>query len=344
MRFLTDHIFFPICVALAFCGISHAADMDPALAPFVTAGTLLVAKADLTRFDAAAADAALIDAAQSALGAVNCRPLIAKFDPRLPEAQRWLSDFRGAGGGTVYAAAFLGDPTSLPGVLIVPLSPGSDAKVISALLVSGRPDGPDHRDDLGPLDDNQHPVGLEAIVINNAVVFGATPQVEKMKAAIPVDRPMLADALASLGNVPFEIVFSPSIALDLVAADLLPEKLPDEFGGGSPSALVDSLAWAALGGTAPPGPTIRLLIQCKDADGAQGYTDLLNATLASLPGDPTQKPLPEVLKPTTQDDRLSLTIDAPTMTGLVLPRLLTAVGAERPGRPANADAQPSTLP
>jgi hypothetical protein len=342
MRFLIAPVLLLISVAVTLCRVAAAAEMDPALAPFVTAGTLLVAKADMGRFDAAAADAALIHAAQSALGAANCRPLIAAFDPRLPEAQRWLGDFRRAGGRTVYAIAFFGDPASLPGVLIVPLSPGSDAKAIASLLVSGRTDGADHRDDIGPLDDNQRPVGLEAAVFNNAVVFGATPQVEKMKAAIPVESPMLAEALASLEGAPFQIAFAPSVTLDLIAANLLPEKLPDEVGGGSPAMLVDSLAWAALGGTAPPDPTLKLLIQCKDADGARGFADLLNASLTSLPGGTAQEPLQSALKPTTQDDRLSLTVDAPTMSGLVLPRLLSAISGQR--LPRRLDSQPSPSP
>jgi hypothetical protein len=342
MRSLIERISILIWAATLLCSLPAPAAIDPALSPFVTAGTLLIARADLSRFDPAAADAALIEAAQSALGAVNCRPLISVFDPHLPDAQRWLADFRTAGGKIVYAVAFLGDPASMPGVLIVPVSQGADAKAIAALLVSGRADGPDHRDDIGLIDDNQHPVGLEAILLNGDIVFGAVPQVEKMKAVRPVDRPLLADAMDSLGDAPFEVVFSPSVALDLVAGELLPEKLPDELGGGSPALLLDSLAWAALGGTAPPGPTLKLLIQCKDSDGAQGFSDLYNTSLASQAIDAAQKQLPAALKLTVQDNRLSLTVDAPTMSHVVLPRLLSAINGDRISRLETT--QPSTLP
>jgi hypothetical protein len=313
-------------MAAAIGAVPAAAAMDPALAPFVTPGTLLIVKADITRFDAAAADAALVQAAQAALGAVNCRPLVAVLDHHVPEAQRWLTDFRRAGGKKIYAVAFLGSPASIPGVLIVPLSATADPGAIAALLVSGRIDGADHRDDAGPFDDNNHPVGLEAIVINGAVVFGATPQVEKMKAARPAERPMFEDAMTALGDAPFQIIFSPSIALQLVAGDLLPEKLPDEVGGGSPALLIDTVAWVALGGTAPPHPSLQLLIQCKDSGGAQDYADLFAAVLANAGHDAK---LATALKPTMHDDCLSVTVDAGTMSGLLLPRLLDAVGLQR---------------
>jgi hypothetical protein len=313
---------------------TQPAALDPAIVPFVTAGTLIVAKADLSAVDLVAVRDSMVNAARTAMDTQKAAEIVAWLDQTLPQAQRWLVDFHHAGGRIIYGVAFLGDPAALPGVLIVPLTTQSDAHAIASLLVSGSSTGPDHREYAGPLDDNNHRAGVEAEIINNAVVFGAMPQVEKMKLARPVDRPMLAEAMASLSGSPFQIAVSPSIALQLIAGDALPEKLPDVAGGGSPADLVHTLAWAAWGGTPPPLASMRFLVQCQDDLGVQQFAAVYESLLATMANDPAaRKLIPDMdqllaaLKPTQSGNLLSINLEARTFNSLILPRLLLAYRA-----------------
>jgi hypothetical protein len=331
--------FFALCLTIALGTAPHAiggtpatspaAVLDPALVPFVTAGTLMVARTDLAAINAAAIHDWWVIAARTALDGEKAQSAVAWLDWLLPRAQRWLGDFHQAGGRLVYGVAFLGDPAAIPGVLIVPLGGDGNARAIAGLLVSGDAGGPDQRGDIGPLDDNNQRTGVEAVVMNNAVVYGSTPQVEKMKLARPVDRPMLAEAMASLGDAPVQIAGSPSIALQLIAGEALPDKLPDAAGGGDPADLVHTLAWAAWGGTPPPRASMQLLIQCTDALGAQEYAGVFDALLATMANDPAQRKLiPDMdqlvaaLKPAVRGDLVAVDLNAHTLNDLVIPRLL----------------------
>lgn len=335
MRFLPQFFYLFIGLLTACHAIAAPTTqpivIDPAIEPFITAGTLMVAKIDSTRVDPAIILNSLIDVAKDASDPQHVRKAVERYNPDLPVAQKWLDDFHKAGGRDVYAVAFLGDPEDLPGVVIVPLPPGADGRAIAGLLVSGKADGPDHVDNaLG---------GCEAIVIQNAVVYGLAIQAEKMKLARPVDRPQLAEALAALGDAPIKIAFSPSIALQIVAGEILPDQLPDFAGGGVPVALVHTLDWAAIGTSPPPapGPYVHLVIQCKDPQGAQAYADVASSLLATLSTDPFwRKMLPTLdqfvaaLKPSLENDRLRLDLDSRTLNSLVVPGLLMMAPAEAP--------------
>jgi hypothetical protein len=140
---------------------------------------------------------------------------------------------------------------------------------------------------------------------------------------------MFADALASLGSAPFQIAGSPSIALQLIAGEALPDKLPDEAGGGDPADLVHTLAWAAWAGSPPPRPSMKLLIQCRDSLGAEEYAAMFDALLTTMANDPAQRKLmPDMdrvvaaLKPSVHDQLLSVELNTPALNSLVLPRLL----------------------
>ena len=313
----------------ALAQTTRPAVVDPAIVPFITAGTLLVAKVDLARIDPAVIHDSLIADAPATQDSDRARKTIERMQPQLPAARKWLADFRKAGGRYVYAVAFLGDPEDLPGVVIVPLAPGADARAIAGLLVSGNADGPDHADNIYG--------GCDAIVLHDAVVFGLSFQVDKMKLARPVDRPQLAEALAALGDAPIKVAFSPSIALQMVAGELLPEQLPDFAGGGAPVAMVHTLDWAAFGTSPPPGPYVHLIIQCKDPLGAQAYADAATALLSSLSTDtrwrkllPAMDQFVAALKPSVESSRVQLNLDSRTLNELVVPGLLMMTPAELP--------------
>ena len=299
--------------------------IDPGVAPFITHGTLFVAQVDPDRIDAGAIQD-WIAAGQQGNGANAAATASANASQRA-QAKQWLSDFHKAGGTKVFAVAFFGDPSTIPGVVIVPLAPGADAKAICGLLVTGKPDGPDHV--ALPGDPSG---GVEAVVMQNAVVFGLTPQVEKEKLAIGVDRPEFAAALAALGDQPLKIAFVPSIALQLVAGEMLPEKLPDQLGGGSPVPLVTSLDWAAIGIAMPPQGAIEVRVQCKDAQGAQAFGDLCVAALSNPPPDAVQAggnaPL-AALKPVLKDNLLSLDIDSAAMDAGIRPMVINLINSHK---------------
>jgi len=324
--------------------------LDPALIPFVTAGTLLAAKVDLTRIDPAAIHDGLLAAAQADLAPEQAQRAVQLLEMHdNAAAQRWLADFRKAGANIVYAVAFLGDPQDLPGVVIVPLSPTADARAIAGLLVSGDASGPDKTTDPD--------AGREAISLNGAIVYGLTVQVEKMKLARPVHRPLLADAFASLGDAPIQIVFSPSLVLQLVAGEMLPDRLPDAAGGAMPADLMHSLTWAALGASPPPDPFVHLLIQCTDADGAQAYAGALNALLTTLANNPDRcKLMPKMtqlvaaLRPSLSGDLLTLNLDSTTLDRLIVPQamlefystsLANAEQLKSHAKPSSAPAAPA---
>jgi hypothetical protein len=295
--------------------------LDPGLAPFVTNGTLLVAQADPTKID--------VLALQQWIGAGTSDPkaaasVAALLEQTRPMAKQWLADFHKAGGSGVFAVAFMGDPSDIPAVLIVPLADGSDAKAISSLLVNGKTGGADH---FALANDPQ--AGLEAIVLHNAVVFGLTPQVEKMKVAKQVDRPLFAAGLEHLGDAPLKIVFSPSVALQLIGSTMFPDNLPDAVGGGSPAILINSLSWAGLAITPPAHEDIRLEIQCKNEAGAAAYANAADALLNTFANDAaTDKTIPHkdelvaALKPTIQGNLVSIDLNGAALDNLIRPSLI----------------------
>jgi hypothetical protein len=255
--------------------------LDPALTPFVTNGTLFIAKADTTRLD------------------TNALDLLSTQHPALSTS--FLPRFRAAGGRLIYAVAFLGDLDAIPGVLIVPLDDRTDAKAISSLLT--------HDGQLS---------GVEAIVLHNAVVFGLTMQVEKMKLARPVVRPLFADGLAALPDAPIKIVFSPSDALRIAGGELFPDPLPDAAGGAAPAVLINDLDFIALALTPAKSSTATLLIQCHDPTGVPDFTDLLSALTDTFLRQTGRANLKTALQPTTQGPRLSLYLN-PQAIGTLTP-------------------------
>jgi hypothetical protein len=173
-------------------------------------------------------------------------------------------------------------------------------------------------------------------VIHNAVVFGMADQVEKLRTADPADRPTIAAGLAALNDLPFKIIFSPAPALRLAAATILPEKLPDELGGGNPAALVTALQWAGVGIAPPPQPSVRVTIQCNSNAGAQLYLSAWNAFLDNLRNDPTSRrmvlkidDLLAALQPSVDGGMVVLGLNAQALTDTIRPQLIYALEMRR---------------
>jgi len=323
--------------------ISRAAPvpLDPALAQFVTAGTLIVARVDTSRLDAVVLHAWLTNPAGTNPQAV--KQLAQWLDPFEPQAKEWLDGFHDAGGGIIYGVANFGDPADVPGVLIVPLNTiantPADARAIAGLLVSGRPDGADHRLFGGGGDPDN---GSEAIVLHNAVVFGLNPQVERMKSARPVERPEFAAGMAALGNAPLEIVASPSEAIRIAGVEIFPETLPDAAGGGSPMGLVNPLVWAGISITPPPDAAIHFTIRCTSTAAIQNYLPVCDALLGALADEPTSTAKMSnkdrflaAIKPTWDGDRLELDLGGSKLNDLVRPELTNLLTPDdRPEQPA----------
>jgi hypothetical protein len=296
--------------------------LDSSIAPFVIANTLVVARLDPSQLDFTAIQARHEEMLRRALRPGDLDNILAGYHQAISGARRWLHDFHKAGGRVIYAIVLMGDPSDPP-VIVVPLEPGTDARAIEGLLVSGEPGGPDRQ----PASRGANPQSaIEAIVLNNAVAFGSVRKLDKIKTSKPVDGRLFATALSSVGDAPVKAAFVPSFALKLVAGQILPGQIPTIAGGILTIKLANGLTWAAVALNPPPGPSVRLVIQCKDQSTTQAYADLTDALLElfrTLPENPaTMDDLDqtiEALRPRITGDLLSFSLDSQTAEDVIVP-------------------------
>jgi hypothetical protein len=302
----------PLAIALALALAAPAAAADTAdararaVAPFLDEQTVAVARFDLTTVDA--------DALLTVLGAFGQIDADEVQDLK-KSTERWLGDFRKAGGKDLYLVFSLADVPNVPFV-IVPLGAGADARALAGLL-DLRAVQPGAREKLG-----------------DVVFAGTRAALERVRALKPTPHPDLAKALAAAGGAA-QVALVPPPHLVRVVEELMPA-LPKEVGGGSSRVLTRGLKWAALGLDAPPKMSLRLTVQAADAASAQALKDAFGRALKALGEQKEARAvLPDfdkaaaLLAPKVEQDRAVLTLDDKEMRVVLQPLVRRAVLAAR---------------
>lgn len=268
-----------ICVSLIQCTANaqqagSTAQIAKAIAPFVEDDTALVARLDLAALDAAK----LYSLAESFASPEH--PLL----QTQTAVNRWLEEFRQAGGREVYVVVTLADLPEEPPFMIVPLGKQTDEKALRKLT------------------GGSHVVER----IGDTLFVGSTHSRERLANSIPAQRPELARAFAAIGDRQVQIAFIPSAASRRVVEELMPN-LPVELGGGPVTTLSRGVLWAAIGGDLSPKPTLRLVVQSQTAEAARALRDYLTRLLRDR--SPQLEKLLATLLPAAHDDRLTLSLD-----------------------------------
>jgi hypothetical protein len=274
-----------MALTLALALPAAAADADArvkAVAPFLDEQTFTVVRLDLAAVDAAAVLKEF--GPFSGIDVAGAKELQTNTD-------RWLADFKKAGGRDVYLVFSLADLPDLP-FLIVPLPDGSDAKTLAALF----------KFHVGMFQ------GGEKL---GDVVFAGSPAArDRLRTLKPVERPELAKAFAAARDGAAQVAIIPPPHLVRVFEEMMP-LLPKEAGGGSGKVLTQGLRWAALGLDPPPKMALRLTVQSKDAAAAKAFAEGLPRMLKSLAEQKeVRAALPGIektaasLEPKVEDDRV----------------------------------------
>ncbi len=263
---------------LAACGPATAQEKFDAaarariVAPFVEERTVVVAHSDLTR--------------------VKIEPVVALVRQLVPEAaaemaqgqaqiEAWLDKFRGAGGKEVYVVVTVsgGLPPEPSVLVLVPIAPGADQRALAALFPGAEPPQVLKHRQLTPAEALRSPLpgprGEQARLGDLLVVSGMRPAgvpelATRLKQLKPVERPEIAKAFAAAGDTAVQLLVLPPPYAARVIEETMPE-FPKAAGGGPSTVLTRGLLWAAAGVDPPPQPSLRLVIQSKDAQAAQAF-------------------------------------------------------------------------
>ena len=281
---------FAIALTLAVALPAAAADSGGparAIAPYLDEQTFAVVRLDLSALDTGAAVKEFgpfggIDAA----GAKELQT----------SADRWLADFKKAGGRDVYLVFSLADLPDVP-FLIAPLAAGGDAKALAALF----------RFQAGPFQGGER--------LGDVVFAGSALARERLRALKPAERPELAGAFAAAGAGPAQVAIIPPRHLVRVFEEMMPI-LPKEAGSVSGKALTRGLRWAALGLDAPPKLALRLTVQSHDAAAAKTFGQDLPRMLKALGAQkevrealPGFEKVAAAVAPKVADDRVVLSLE-----------------------------------
>lgn len=278
------------------------------IAPFIDELTVAVGRVDLTRLDVDAMYEVLAELATQADG----------YDPRevvasKPLVDRWVANFRKAGGRDVLFIVSLADLPE-PILMVVPVRQGADEQAIRTLLRSGMADAstPRPADQTRPGRRGRH---RQVAVVNQAVIACKEPIIQRVRNMTPHARPELATALAAAGDSAAQILILPSADTRRVIEELIPV-LPKEVGGGPSTAITRGVTWGAIGITGPPRMSLHAIAQATDAPSARGLSDVLLSVLRwveqnkpqPLTATPNLAELLAMFRPTVAGDRSTLTL------------------------------------
>src|SRR5439155_16155168 len=218
-----------------------------AVAPFLDEQTIGVGHVDLTRVDADAIAAKVIEYAK-----------LKEEDIAGPkkEVSDWLAAWRKAGVREIYVVVSLADVPGLPPFVVVPLEGDADAKVIGETLAQAKPFREYKFDTIG-----------------SALVGGAEKTLTRVKTLKPDNRPDLAKAFAAAGDTAIQAILIPTNENRRVVEEIMP-KLPQELGGGPITIVTHGVLWAAVGADLPPKASLHVTVQSHDAAAAQKLRDL----------------------------------------------------------------------
>jgi hypothetical protein len=305
------HAYWILPVLMAFLPslVTQSAEpFDPparaqAVAPYIDDQTIAVAHVDLQKGDVAAAFQLFADLIEWP------EEQRAELAEHQQAAQTWRNAMLAAGGRNVYLLVSLVDIPQSPPRLLVPLREGADVQAISALLFSGRKDGPASREEL-PASEQRRPRPIEVCERVGDMLFAGTQSaLERIRNLRPSARPGLAAAFEAAGDTAAQVLILPSDDQRRVVREILPAMPPPLAGSGA--TLADGLKWAALGIDVSPKPAVKLTIQSADEKAAaelgewiaRGFELLSNLSSVKAAVSDFAR-----LRPAVVGDRLTLTL------------------------------------
>ncbi len=250
-----------LIVLLCFSVFARATDApkDVAIiAHFVDAGTIAVVRVDLSHVDFAALQAAEIEALDASDIPKKDKEVLGNAIPAdIDKARNWVVDFNAAGGRQIYFLLNMQDLRDGP-VVAVPLNDGADEGAIKKLFHAGP---------------------TRSMSVKHCVLLGEHKTLEAMKMRAPLERPELAAALASAGDVPVSIALIPSDDVKAQIVAMVPQ-LPASMGRGKTSELISAMkfGWGSM--VMPAGQKLRIELQYEAADSAKAAMDALKKILA----------------------------------------------------------------
>jgi hypothetical protein len=279
-----------------------------AIAPFVDDQAVLVAHLGLDRVGAQETANWLISAG-----------FPAKETPsEIDMAFQPLNALKAAGAREVYAILSPAYLPQKPVVLIVPLTPQTNAAAVAEVLKTG-------------LD--------AAETIRGAVCAGDKLIIEKLRATKPTRQPLLEQALARAGDGAIQVAIALTADQRRAIEETLPE-LPAEAGGGPSKVLTRGLLWVAASVDLPPHPALRAIAQCQDQQAAERLRTVIVRMLdqAGKIGEvsravPNYNQLIPMLSPKVTGDTLTLSLQAADIEAFfrasVAPALKAAGGSSQ---------------
>ena len=286
------------------------ANGSASVARFIDAQTIGVARVDMSRIEPKAVEAWLADVAKGGALGPEGEAFVKHVGQGRGAAEKWLGDFRKAGGREIYVVMSLAD---LPGppVLVIPLADGADANALEGLLAAG---------DAAAQAEARKALHFDR-VWNVLLAATSRSSLERFRAIKPVERPDLMKALGAGGDAPVAAAVATSPDSRRAIEELLPT-LPREVGGGSSTVITRGALWANLALTPPPQASLKLVVQSQDPEAAKALGALLDGTLTLLAKMAAAEKVPGMdavlaaLKPKPEGDRLVLTLDDPAFRQL----------------------------
>lgn len=273
-----------------------------AIAPFVDNQTVTIVHIDLAAFDATAAInvlADVLDLPQPERDGLQADvvPLNVMADS-LPEGAH----------ADVFVVTSISDLATLPVFFVVP----RETQAASAISL-----------ELRRTVASQLAAELATEQIGDAQVTGSPRTIERLKKAVPAQRPEIAAAFKATGASAMKLLFVPSADARRAIEFLIP-KLPPQLGGGPTKGLTANVVWVALAIDLPPAaPRVRVIVQATGKEGAAVLARQAEQMLATLiaQGDlreavPNIEEAAKRLVPKVSDDRLTLELDAEQIAGL----------------------------
>jgi hypothetical protein len=199
----------------------------------------------------------------------------------------------------VFVVSSLADIARMPFFIVLPTGKGSPAAAI-ALEV---------RRDLEKVWQRK----LLTEPLGDALVTGTEETIERLRKSQPADRPDITAALRAASGGAMRVAFVPSAELRGLVEGIMPEQLPQQFGGGRTRAFTQGALWVAAGMDLPPNNVaVRVTVQSADADAAAALDSELGNLFAAVGRLPGVKDVPdfdgaiEQLRPRAEGDQLKL--------------------------------------
>jgi hypothetical protein len=291
-----------------------------AVAPYLDEQTIAIGHVDLTRVDADAIAAKMIEYAK-----------LKEEDIAGPkkEVGDWLAAWTKAGVREIYVVVSLADVPGLPPFVVVPLEGDTDAKVLGETLARAKP----FRE-------------YKFATIGSALVGGGEKTLARLKSLKPDNRPELAKAFAAAGDTAVQAILIPTNENRRVVEEIMP-KLPQELGGGPITIVTHGFLWGAVGVDLPPKPSLRATVQSQDAAAARKIHDLVTQffKVVGEEGPHNQKArdilpgfdkLVEQLTPKVEEDRLVVTLEEKDLVATLKPVVSKLRGRAERERSANS--------